>query len=66
MKQYFIAALRGRDLIGGGREQQLEISEENISHAITSVTKDNLVIEKGQLRHEGIRRNTSGNQRRIS
>lgn len=45
MKKYIIAASRGRDLIGGGREQHLEISMDNCSHAITSVAKDNYVIE---------------------
>lgn len=51
MKQYIIAALRGRDLIGGGREQKLEISTDNCSHAITSVAKDNYVIERNGNEH---------------
>lgn len=65
MKEYIIAAFRGRDLIGGGREQQLEISTDECSHAITSVSKDNLIIERESMFHERIRGNKTGNQTRL-
>ena len=45
MKKYFIAASRGRDSCGGGWTQRLEISTDGCSHAITSVAKDNYIIE---------------------
>lgn len=44
MKKYFIAASRGRD-VGGVWQQKIEISTDGCSHAITSVAKDNYVIE---------------------
>ena len=61
MKEYRIAALRGRDLIGGGREQHLEISSDEYCHTITSVSKDNLVIARESMIHERIRGNQTSN-----
>lgn len=40
------AAMRGRYDENGKIEQQLEIREDGLTNTITTVTKDNLVIEK--------------------
>ena len=44
-KDYWIAAQRGRDSKGAW-EQKLEVSTDGCCHAITSVAKDNYVIER--------------------
>ena len=42
------AAIRGRYNLDGKTEQQIEVRDDELSNAITTVTKDSLVIEKKQ------------------
>lgn len=40
--------MRGRYNSGGKTEQQIEIRDDELSNAITTVQKDSLVVEKRQ------------------
>ena len=42
------AAMRGRYNSDGKTEQQIEVREDELSNAITTVNKDSLVVEKRQ------------------
>ena len=45
MKSFMIVASRGRDSTDGSYEQRFEINQGGVSNTITSVQKDNLVLE---------------------
>ena len=50
MTKIFIGAIRGRKSSpDGGIEQQLEVSTSDITHSITTVWKDNVVIEVEEI-----------------
>lgn len=45
---YVGAALRGRYNSDGKTEQQIEVRDDELSNAITTVQKDSLVVERKQ------------------
>ena len=56
-RQPFVAAMRGRNpenssdrTVGAPTEQRLEVNENGTSNTLTSVGKDNLVVEHMQIR----------------
>lgn len=48
MKRYFGCAQRGRYQEDDTIQQKIEVSEDELSNAITTVQKDSLVVEKRQ------------------
>lgn len=46
MKRYFGCAQRGRYQEDGTIQQQIEVRDDELSNAITTVQKDSLVVEK--------------------
>ena len=50
MTKIFIGAIRGRKSSpDGGIEQHLEVSTSDVTHSITTVWKDNVVIEVEEI-----------------
>lgn len=56
---YLTGAIRGRYTEDGSIEQKLELGDEDSSHALTSVTKDNMILQIGNINPSG--RGMNGN-----
>ena len=62
MKDFLIAASRGRNPTNPGdrtpgihTEQRLEVNKDGVCNTLTTVLKDNYVIEIEEVEHENIR-----------